>query len=459
VTSTKNKKKPAAVLTALLAVAFVASVAQAQPADTLYLSVDEAVRLALEQGVEAAMARQQVLAAEARVGEALSYALPQIDLGATYTRNLKKPVIFFEFEPGETQSFEIGQDNAWTAGINLRQTLWASGRVMSGYKMAKERYVAAESAGDDAAAAIAREVKAAYYRALLAGEQTDISRQSLEQAERNVDNLSARVEKGVASKFEKLRSEVEAATRRPLLTRAEYAEAITLESLKRLLGMPLDRPVVLTDKLSFTPYGEDRDDVVTRALDTRRDLRAVRLEAQASEYQLRAQAANDRPLLYIDGRLAWQGETSENFFPGDRESAESASLGLTFAWPLLDGFRNRSLTKQARAGLKLARLAVKQAEDLVTLEVRSNWSEVLSIAEEITAAERTVDVAQEAYGIARVRYDTGLSTLIEFLDAELVLIQSKLSLKETLYRYNVAVARLEYSIGEGPNLEETGGED
>jgi outer membrane protein TolC len=216
---------------------------------------------------------------------------------------------------------------------------------------------------------------------------------------------------------------------------------------------------VLTGKLAFTPYLEDRDEVVTRALNTRRDLLAIRLEAQASEYQLRAQSANDRPLLYLDGTLAWQGETSDGFFPGDRESAESASLGLTFAWPLLDGFRNRSLTKQARAGLKLARLAVKQAEDMVKLEVRSNWSDALSIAEEITAAERTVEVAQEAYEIAQVRYDTGLSTLIEFLDAELALIQSTLALKETLYRYNVAIARLEYSIGEGPNLEGTGGED
>lgn len=458
-TSTTERKINIIMLLAALSAVFAPGVGLAQPADTLYISVEQAVTLALERGVEAAMARQRVLAAEARVGEALSYALPQIDFGATYTRNLKKPVIFFEFEPGKTQSFEIGQDNAWTAGISLRQTVWASGRVMSGYKMAKERAVAAGSAGDDAAAAIARDVKAAYYLALLAGEQTDISRQSLDQAERNVQNITARVNKGVASRFEKLRSEVEAASRKPVLTRARNAEAITLESLKRLLGVPLDRPVVLTDKLSFEPYLEDRDETVQHALETRRDLRSVRLEAQASEYQLRAQAANDRPMLYLNGNVAWQGETSKNFFPGDQESAESASLGLTLAWPLLDGFRNRHLTKQAQAGLKLAQLAVKQAEDFVTLEVRSNWSDVLSIAEEISAAEGTVEVAREAYDIAMVRYETGLSTLIEFLDAELVLTQSKLALKETLYRYNVAVARLDYSKGEGPNLEEAGGED
>lgn len=428
-------------------------------ADTLRVSAESAVQLALERGVEAAVARQEVLAAEAGVGVALSYALPQIDLGATYTRNLKKPVIFFEIEEGNTQSFEIGQDNAFNAGLSLRQTIWASGRVMSGYKMAKERAAAAGLAGDDAAAAIAREVKSAYYLAQLAQEQTDITRRSLEQAERNVENISARVEKGVASEFEKLRAQVEVAARKPVYSRAKNAEATTLEALKRLLGVPLDRPMTLTDRLSFVDYFETRQEVIDRALSSRSDLAAVRKEALASEHQLRAQSANDRPLLYFDGNLAWQGETSDGFFPNDRESAKSASIGLTLAWPLLDGFRNRNQTRQAEAGLRIARLRVKQAEDLVTLEVRSNWSDVQSIAEEITAAEQAVDVARQAHEIAQVRYDTGLSTLLEYLDAELAFIQSTLSLKETLYRYNVALARLEYSIGEGPKLASSSGDE
>jgi outer membrane protein len=427
------------------------------PSDTLYLSVADAVHYALRDGVEAAIVRQDVRAAEAQVGVALSYALPSIDFGATYTRNLKKPVIFFEIE-GEVQSFSIGEDNAYNAGLNLRQTLWASGRVSSGYKMAKERAVAAGMAGDDAAATIAREVRASYYLALLAGRQVEIARRSLDQAEQNVAQIAARVERGVSPEFERLRAQVTVANRKPILTRTMNGEAVALESLKRLIGVPLDRPLALLDGLVYIPFEQTQEEMVERALAERRDLAAARSEAIASEHQYHAQAANDLPLVYLDGNLAWQGQTSNGMWPGDKEQAQSASVGLTFAWPLLDGFRNKNETRIAEAAMERARLRVTQAEDVIRLEVRSNWADVSSIALEIDGAQQAVDVAREAYAIAQVRYQTGVSTLVELLDAEVALIETEVNLSGTLYRYNVALAQLEYSVGEGPMLETKNGE-
>lgn len=443
----------------LAALLFLATAASAQaPPDTLRLSVDEAVAHALRDGVEAAIARQNVAAAEAQIGVARSYALPEVGLSGTYTRNLRKPVIFFEIEPGETQSFEIGQDNAWFGTLALRQTVWASGRVRSGYSMAKERAAGAALAGDDAAAVIARDAKSAYFQALLAGEQTEIARRSLEQAERNVAQISARVARGITPEFEKLRAQVTVANRNALLTRARNYEAIALETLKRLIGIPLDRPLSLSERLEYTPYGTDRDEVVARALEGRRDLAALRKEALAADYQYRAQKANSRPLVYLDGNLSWQGETSAGLWPDEHESAESAAIGLSFSWPFMDGFRTKYQARAAQALAERARARARQLEDVVRLQVRSSWGDVKSIAEEIVGAEQAVQVAGRAYDIAQIRYEKGLSTLVEMLDAELALIESALNRSDTLYRYNVALAVLEYNIGGGPKLAREGGD-
>jgi outer membrane protein len=427
--------------------------------DTLRLDVEEAVRHAMRDGLEAAIARQEVLAAQAGVGIARSYALPHLDAAATYTRNLKKPVIFFEIDPGEVQSFEIGQDNAWFGGLSLRQTLFASGRIHSGYNMAKDRARAAEWAGDDAAAVIAREVKTAYYIVLLAGAQTDIAEKSLEQAERNVAQITGRVRQGITADFDRLRAEVTVENRKPIVTRVRNDERIALESLKRALRIPLDYPVVLSDSLQHLPYVETLEEVMARALESRRDLAAARAEASAAEYQLKAQAAMLRPLLYFDANVSWLGETSEGMWPGERESASSAGVGLTFAWPIFDGFRNRNETRVARAQAHAAKLQENRVADFVRLDVRTSYSEVQTITQEIVGAERAVEVAREAYKIAQVRYGTGASRLIELLDSELALIEAALVLNETLYRYNVAVANLEYSTGEGPKLGLENGEE
>jgi outer membrane protein len=452
-----RRRNIALALLSVLVIPGPAARAQA-PTDTLRLGVSEAVEHALRDGVEAAIARLDVAAAKAQVGVALSYALPEIGLSGTYTRNIKKPVIFFEFEPGQTQTFEIGEDNAWFGTLSLQQTVWASGRVSSGYNMAKERAAGAALAGDDAAAVIARNVKSAYYQALLVGEQTEIARRSLEQALRNVEQISARVERGITPEFDKLRAEVTVANRRALLTRAKNYEAIALETLKRLIGLRLDRPLELTDRLEYTPYMSDRDEIVARALDQRRDLAATRKEALAAEFQYKAQKANSRPLLYLNGNLSWQGETSNGLWPGDRESAESAAIGLSLSWPFMDGFRTKNQARAAKAQAEQARARVRQMEDVIRLQVRSSWGDVESIAEEIVGAEQAVQVARQAYDIAQVRYDKGLSTILELLDAELALIDAALNRSDTLYRYNVALAVLEYNIGEGPKLALENGE-
>ncbi len=430
---------------------------QSAAADTLRLGLEDAVRYALRDGVEAALARQDVAVAEAQVGIAASFALPELTFSGRYTRNLKKPVLFFEFEEGDVQSFEIGQDNAWLGSLGLRQVLWASGRVRNAWNSARANARAAELGGDDAAAAISRDVRSAYYLALLAAGQARITRESLAQAERTVGEIASRVDRGVAPEFERLRASVTVASRRPALTRAENAEKITMDALKRLLAVPFDRPVRLTSTLAYVPYTGTLEESSEKAQQERRDLQAARERATAAELRSRAQAANKLPTLYLDGNLSWQGETSDGLWPGDRESASSAQVGLSLTWPLLDGFRNRSETRIARAMAEGTRLQVRLLEDAVHLEVRARFADVTSIAEEIQSAEEAVSLARQAYAIARVRYEKGLSTLVELQDAELALIQSQFGLSETLYRYNVAVAELEYSIGRGPRLDEERG--
>jgi outer membrane protein TolC len=430
--------------------------AQSPPAvDTLRLDVNQAVRYSMRSGVEAAIARQDVMAAEARVGVARSYALPQLGFVGSYSRNIRNPVFFIEFD-GETQSFEVGQDNAWFATLTLSQTLFASGRVRSGYNMAKRRAEGAGLMGDDEAAAIARIVRTVYYQALLAAEQVGIAEKSLAQAERNVAFISARVAQGVTPRFDKLRTQTTVANRRPIVTRARYAETIALDRVKRAIGAPMEQPIVLMDSLEYVPFIESQDDMVRRALSARRDLAAVRKEAEAAEFQYKAQNANSRPILTLDGNLSWQGETSDGLWPGDQESAESAAVGLSLVWPFMDGWRTKNQGRVAKAMAEKASLQVRQVADFVQLEVRTNWNEVESTAQEIVGAEQAVEVAREAYKIAQVRYDKGLSIIVELLDAELALIEAALNLSVTLYRYNEALAMLEYSIGEGPKLFQNG---
>jgi outer membrane protein len=431
---------------------------ESSAADTLRLSVADAVRYALREGETAALAREDVKIAQARTGDVLSNALPKLNFDAGYDRNLKKPVIFFPDSTGESQSITIGEDNAYSATLSLRQPLYSSGRIGAAYKASKDRALAARYSGDAVARDVNLQVRQAYYGAVLARAQVQIAEESLTQAERRRDEIQARVDKGLAARFDLLRAEVEVAGRQPAVTRARNQASIALEGLKRAIGLPLDRPVALADTLRYTPFAMTREEAVQEALEKRDTLAAARMEASAAEHQADAQAANDLPLLYLDGNYSWQGQSSKKLIPGDHETAQSAAIGLSLTWPILDGWQNRSLTRQARAAARKATLAVHQLEESIRLEARSKWADLRATEQEIPAVEQAVQLAQEAYAIARVRYSSGLSTQLEVLDADLALTQAKISEKETLYRYEVALAELEHTLGRGPSLEPAGGD-
>jgi outer membrane protein len=428
------------------------------PADTLRLSVEDAVAFALRQGESAALAREDVKIAQAQKGVILSNALPKLNFDASYNRNLKKPVIFFPDTTGGSQSITIGEDNAYSATLSLRQPLYSSGRIGAAYRASKDRAVAARFSGDAVASNVNLQVREAYYGALLARSQVRIAEESLTQAERRRDEIQAKVDKGVTARFDLLRAQVEVASRGPAVTRAKNQAAVALESLKRAAGLPLDRPVALSDTLGYTPFTMTREQAVEEALDERDALAAARMEANAAEHQAHAQAANDLPLLYLDGNYTWQGQSSEGLLPGKHETAQSAAIGLTLTWPIVDGWQNRALTHQAKASAEKARITVHQLEESIRLEARSKWADLRATEEEIPAVRQSVKLAEEAYAIARVRYSSGLSTQLEVLDADLALTQARLSEKETLYRYEVALAELEHTLGRGPTLEPKGGD-
>ena len=95
----------------------------------LVLTLDKAIALALNQNRDVLIAAQDRSKASAQISEARSGALPSLDMSATYTRNIQKPVLFLPpnsvINPTNTTAeFEIGSNNAYTLAASLSQTLY-----------------------------------------------------------------------------------------------------------------------------------------------------------------------------------------------------------------------------------------------------------------------------------------------------------------------------------------------
>src|SRR3982750_1305640 len=112
------------------AVALVPTVAAAQASsaalarDTLHLSVDEAVTIALRQSDEIGIAAAQVDVADAQYGAARASALPQLRFSGSYLR-------VYESARGQAVGSVFNQPNTYIGNANLSQTLFQGGRLVS----------------------------------------------------------------------------------------------------------------------------------------------------------------------------------------------------------------------------------------------------------------------------------------------------------------------------------------
>ena len=91
----------------------------------------------------------------------------------------------------------------------------------------------------------------------------------------------------------------------------------------------------------------------------------------------------------------------------------------------------------------------RQIKDAVELEVRTDYLSMREAEKRITTAQVAVASAEEDYHIAVVRYQAGVGTNIDVMDAQEALTQAKTNYYQALYNYNTSKAALNTSMGVG----------
>jgi outer membrane protein len=435
-----------------LAAAFLAAVgplAAASDVPAKHLSLDDAVTLALRNNETYLMALEDEKRANGAVREAWAGALPSLTLQGTYQQNFDKPV-FFVTADSTTTKFEIGGDLEAQGQLRLDQVLYAFGRVGNAVKYAGIYKNIASLGVEDARSQVAYAAREAYYRVLLMGEVVGIQRQSLAQAQSHLRDIEQKHAQGTAARFDLLRAQVEVKNREPGVIEAENNLAISIEDLKRVVGVDRSVEIVLADTLAYQPIEIEEEMAVSEAMAHRPELLSLDLDVQGKQRLLAIEKAGVFPIIGLYGQLQYQGQANKGDPLGvfDKDSrAVSASAGLAMSIPLFDGFRTRGRVAQARAGLKHSEYQLEQARKGIRLEVSKAVRDLASLRKEYESQVATVDLAEEAYRIAETRFRSGLSTQLELTDAETALEYAKTNFAQTLYRYSVAAANLDRVLG------------
>ena len=430
----------------------------AQTTDTLRLTVDEAVNHMLRTSDEVRTSNALVEVADAQVFAARAAGLPQLRLNSTYTQVLKNA-------RAQIVGSVFGQNFTYNTNLQLQQSLFQGGRIVAASQAASRFEEAALSSREETRSQLAVDAQRAYLMALFTQRIADIQRRNLVLADERMAQVERLEAAGRSSRYDVLRARVERSNLEPLVLQAESDRVLAELDLKRLLDIPVGRPVALVTVL-------DTDVVQRMAASAAADASAdgVRPAVRAAEFTARARNAGIRvaradllPTINASFTYGYLALPTSNGFP-DRLGATSNALcpvgspatrlcqnngwfpdrnfGIQMSWPLFDGLRAKSQIDLAQAQAKIADVQLRQVREEATIEIERSRAELSRAQAAFAARASNVSEAEEAFQLATLRLDRGIGTQLEVSDAQFALLNARSTEARATFDLYLAVAEL-----------------
>ena len=429
-----------------LALVFVAPAARAQDA-VLPITLDDAIARAVANSQRLAELDARREGAEAAEAGRAAAELPLVAVLGGYTRT-NHVQEFGIAQPGQPPRiiYPDVPDNVHMR-LDLQWPVYTGGRADALRRAAHaERSAVSEDIGA-ARADLRLEVARSFWALVTAGETERVLARSLDSIGARVNDLRSRLEQGLISPHDLLSAEAQQSRQRMLAIEARNTRGIAEADLRRLLGVETAERLEPAAALAPPEVADSPEDtLIAEARAQRPERRALERRAEASQERVNAASAARLPQIAVMGGYDY-ARPNPRIFPRIGEWRDSWDVSVNVSWTLWDGGRRHAEQAEAAAGVRAATARVAELDRQTAFEVRQRRLEVDSSRAAIAAAADGVRSAAEARRVLGERFNSGVATSSELLDAEIVLLQAELDRTRALAAARMADARLIRALG------------
>ena len=416
------------------------------------LTLRQAVDLALRSNPLVAAADAGEKEAEARIRQAHSGHLPRVQFSESVQRG-NNPVFVFSSLLTQHQfsqaNFALGSLNRpgalsnYQSRLTVEQVLFDSRRTSRGVEAARfTRQIAGQDTRRSHSEVILNVLRT-YFGVQLAEKNLEVSRQSRESVQADLDRAEFIYRSGRSTRADVLAVRVHLAATRELEIRASNDLAVAHAALNDALGVSLDLALELTTPLGSSAAAPEAtvEHYCRLAAERRPEMRQAELAESLARTETQIAGAAYGP------QVAFQGTIE-----ADRQNFRSNGganwfTAVTMRWNLWAGGETRARVEQARFAESRAEALRRRADSAIQLEVRKAYLEVRAAAQRVEVASAAAAEAEEAHRIIQNRHYAGLATVTELLRSETALAAARTRLLAAIYDHRVAAAALEHAAG------------
>ncbi|MGM9791519.1 MAG: TolC family protein [Candidatus Cryptobacteroides sp.] len=436
------------------------------PSEAQVLTLEQALEIALSENVAVKVADKEIERAEYAKKGTYAALFPQIDGSASFQRTIEKQVMYMDFDmssimgPGaggsqegegsesskKNDGMEVGRWNSFSAGISAGMPLvnfqvWESLRISG-----QDVELAVEKARSSRLEMVTQ-VKSAYYAALLAKESYKVYKEVYDNALANFEKISLKREAQKASELDYARAATTLANAVPNLYDSQNAVTLTLWQLKAVMGVDLDMEIDVAGELA--DYAQDMSILFSEdqlTLDNNSTMRQLAIQAEQLASAVKSQQYAYLPSLNLSFVYNYSAMANDFEFSTYNWTPYSY-VGLSLSIPIFSGGKRLNNVRASKVQASELELQTENTRRQLQISIRQNINTMETAMHSYEAAGKALESAEKAYDITQASYEVGSSTLTDLNDAQLALVQARMSVSQSIFSYLNAKASLEQTLG------------
>ncbi len=410
------------------------------------MTLRAAVAKALESNHEIVAFKNSLASHKEDIAIAQSSLMPKLTLEERFLRTNNPTYVFMsKLNQGRftMQDFEIGSlndpapESDFQTSLAVFQPLLAM-QAAIGIDMSETAYAAKKEEYFRKQETVALQVAQTYLMAQMAEEYITVAQKGVEDASEHLRIAKVSYKNGLGLYADTLRASTAMTEAEQKLVSAEKNLKVSQRSLGLLLGL----------EQSIRTDADDLDiklqklDHYTRKAETRRDIQSMQFHFENARNNLKLNEAAYIPSLGVGS--SYQLNDAEVPFGSDGESWQVFAL---FKWELFDGAKRSHEKQKAHYQIAETREHLAQLMDAATFQVFETFLGVEEARKNYELAQSARATAEEGQRLVRIRYENGLSPLVDLLDAQVSLDQARTNVLVREKEQQLATLKLCFESG------------
>ena len=333
------------------------------------------------------------------------------------------------------------------------------GRRTANIRAAQEQLRLRELDTERQAEELRSDVTDTYYNLQDADGQVAIRQASVRNAQQSLRDAEALERAGVGTRFAVLQAQANLANEQQQLANARRDQRIRQRQLSEQLNVSQSSNLTAADPVEQAgSWRLSLEESIVQAFKNRAELEQQLVQRDLSKQQRRSILAGRLPQLTIGGSYNVQGQNSDNpdrFLA--RGWADGYAIQANLTWSIFDGGAANARVKQRDADITIAESRFEQLRNQVRREVEQAYFGLESSFENIETSEAGVLQSREALRLARLRFQAGVGTQTDVIQAETDLTRAERNRLLAIIGYNRSLSSLQRAVSNlpGSNLSRT----